>query len=248
MTGRRRCAMFRAMTPDGFDPQAWAPELQKTRIYESLLTDIVLGVLPPGAVVGERQLSARRGWGLAGVRDALGRLALEGLVVRRARVGATVAPLDVREIEEAFEVRRLLDGRAAGLAARNATAADRAGLSSAFDGAEAAVARGDLRALVEMDRAFHRAVAAATHNALLARWLVSLHDMAARWWVFAMARQDPAEQLADVRLHRDLAAAVVAGDVREAEAAMARLIGDPPSLASAALTPPGARRAALDPA
>ncbi len=240
--------MLRPMSPDGFDPRAWAPELQKTRIYEALLTDIVMGDLPPGAVMVERALAARRGWGLAGVRDALGRLALEGLIVRRARVGATVAPLDVREIEEAFEVRRLLDGRAAGLAARNATPADVHALSTAFDGAEAAVARGDLRALVEMDRAFHRAVAAATHNALLARWLTAVHDTAARWWVFAMGRQDPAEQLADLRLHRDLAAAVAAHNVREAEAAMARLIGDPPSLASPAVTPPGLVRGELDPA
>ena len=245
--------MLLPMFPDSFhsgapDSATWAPELQKTRVYEALLTDIVLGDLPPGAVLVERALAARRGWGLAGVRDALGRLALEGLIVRRPRVGATVAPLDVREIEEAFEVRRLLDARAAGLAARNARTADVEALTTAFDGAEAAVARADLRALVEMDRAFHRAVAAATHNALLARWLVHVHDTAARWWVFAMARQDPAEQLADVRLHRDLAAAIAGGGVREAEAAMARLIGDPPSLASPALTPPGVRRTALDPA
>ena len=228
--------------------EAWGPGLQRTRIYEALLTDIVMGALAPGAVVVERALAARRGWGLAGVRDALGRLALEGLVVRRPRVGATVAPLDVREIEQAFEVRRLLDGRSAGLAAQNAGPADKAAIASAFDGAQAAVARGDTRALVEMDRAFHRAVALATHNTMLARYLIGLHNVAARWWVFAMGRQDPAEQLADIRLHRDLADAISAGDVREAEAAMARLIGDPPSLASPAVTPPGLVRGELDPA
>ena len=118
----------------------------------------------------------------------------------------------------------------------------------AAHGAEAAVARGDARALVEMDRAFHRAVARATHNAMLARWQGQLWTAAARWWVFAMGEQDPAEQLADIRLHRDLAAAIAAGDVAEAEAAMARLIGDPPSLATPALTPPGLRQGALDPA
>ena len=52
-----------------------------------------------------------------------------------------------------------------------------------------------------------------------------------------MGEQDPAEQLGDIRLHRDLAAAIAAGDVREAEAAMAHLIGDPPSLTPVAPRP-----------
>ena len=61
---------------------------------------------------------------------------------------------------------------------------------------------------------------------------MTLQNMAARYWVFAMERQPPAEQLADIALHRDLARAIAAGDPAQAEAAMARLIGDPPSLAS----------------
>ena len=230
------------------DDDGWAPQLLRTRIYEALVVDIVMGALRPGDLVLERALAARRGWGLAGVRDALARLALEGLVVRHPRVGTVVAPLDRAEVEQAFEVRRLLDARSAGLAARHATAEDVAALAAAFEGAEAAVARRDGRALVEMDRAFHRAVARATHNAMLARWLGQLWTAAARWWVFAMGEQDPAEQLADIRLHRDLAAAIAAGDAAEAEAAMARLIGDPPSLTPPLLRPvPAALGAAREP-
>jgi DNA-binding GntR family transcriptional regulator len=209
---------------------AWAPDLQKSRLYEGLLFDIILGDLPAGAVLEEQVLAHRYGGGLAGVRDALNRLALEGFVVRRARVGTTVAPLDLAEIEEAFEVRRLLEGRSAALAARNATPAEAKGLLDAFEGAEDAVARGDARALIGMDRLFHKRLAWATHNAVLARYLVVLQDVAMRFWVFAMREQPAAEQLADVAMHRDLARAVAAGDAAEAEAAMARLIGDPPSL------------------
>ena len=52
------------------------------------------------------------------MREALGRLALEGLVVRRPRVGTVVAPLDIREIEDAFQVRHMLEARTAALAAQ----------------------------------------------------------------------------------------------------------------------------------
>ena len=92
-------------------------------------------------------------------------------------------------------------------------------MAAAFHGAEAAVAARDMRALVAMDRAFHRAVALATHNDVLARYLMTLQNIAARYWVFAMERQPQDEQLADIALHRDLARAIAAGDAAAAEAA-----------------------------
>lgn len=220
----------------------WDPTLQKSKAYEQLLIDIILGVLPPGQPVDEKALSARYSMGLAGVRDALGRLALEGLVVRRARIGTLIAPLDLREIEQAFEVRHLLEGRSAALAAQNARPADVAAITGAFAGAEAAVAGGDLRALLIMDREFHKAVAYATRNATLARYIVALQNIATRFWIYAMERQSPEEQLADIALHRALADAIAAGDPAAAEAAMARLVGDPPSAypAKARPSPPAA--------
>ena len=74
----------------------WSPELQKARVYEQILLDIILGELPPGGRLDEQALVRRYDAGLAGVRDALGRLALEGLVIRRARAGTNVAPPPVR--------------------------------------------------------------------------------------------------------------------------------------------------------
>ncbi len=205
----------------------------KARLYDRLLVDIVMGDLAPGEPVDERRMAKRYDVGLAPVREALGRLALEGLIVRRPRVGATVAVIDLKAVEQAFEVRRLLEGRSAALAAQNASAATAARIHACFDGAEAAVAAGDTRALIGMDRAFHAAVAEATGNPLLARYLISLQTLAARFWVQAMGRQTPEDQLADVALHRDLAQCIAERDAPAAEAAMARLIGDPPSL-----TPP----------
>jgi DNA-binding GntR family transcriptional regulator len=207
----------------------WAPGLQKARVYEQILLDIVLGELAPMHVLDERALAARYVAGVSGVRDALGRLALEGLVVRRPRVGTVVAPLDIREIEQAFEVRYMLEGRAAALAARNAKPEDVAAITQAFDGAEAAIAAADFRALLAMDRGFHRAVAFATGNGALARFIVSLQNIATRFWIWEMEKQAPQDQLKDVSLHRALGAAIAAKDAAAAEAAALKLVGDPPS-------------------
>ena len=207
----------------------WAVGLQKARVYEKILLDIILGDLPPMQVLDEKALAVRYAAGLSGVREALGRLALEGLVVRRPRVGTLVAPLDIREIEQAFEVRHMLEGHTAALAARNAKADDIAIIVHAFDGAEAAIAAADFRAMLTMDRIFHRAVATATHNPTLARFVIHLQNVATRFWIWAMEKQTPEDQLKDVGLHRALGAAIAAHDPVAAESAAARLVGDPPS-------------------
>ena len=85
---------------------------------------------------------------------------------------------------------------------------------SAFDGAEEAIALGDFRAMLAMDRAFHRAVAYATHNPTLARYIIALQNIATRFWIYAMERETPAEQLADVAKHRALGEAIAAGRCR----------------------------------
>lgn len=207
----------------------WAPGLQKARLYEQILLDVILGELAPMQVLDERALAGRYAGGIAGVREALGRLALEGLVVRRPRVGTVVAPLDIREIEQAFEVRYMLEGRTAALAARNARPEDVAAITGAFDGAEAAIAAADFRAMLWMDRIFHRSVAFATNNLPLARFVVSLQNVATRFWIWQMEKQTPEDQLKDVALHRALGEAIAAHDPEAAEAAAVKLVGEPPS-------------------
>jgi DNA-binding GntR family transcriptional regulator len=214
-----------SVRPDG----DWSQGLLKARVYEQLLLDIILGELPPMSALDERVLSERYAAGLSGVRDALGRLALEGLVLRRPRVGTVVSPLDLREIENAFQVRYMLEGRTAALAARNASRIDIADIAAAFDGAEEAIEAEDFRAMLAMDRAFHHAIGAATKNPTLARFVASLQNTATRFWIWTMEKQTAAEQLTDVDLHRELGRCIAARDPAAAEACAAKLVGEPPS-------------------
>src|SRR5579864_7809778 len=87
----------------------WSPELLKARVYERILLDIILCVLAPGSRLDEQDLARRYDAGLAGVREALGRLALEGLVVRRAPPGPRVPPPDFREARKAVDAGRLME-------------------------------------------------------------------------------------------------------------------------------------------
>jgi DNA-binding GntR family transcriptional regulator len=206
----------------------WSPDLQKAKVYERILLDLILGELAPGARLDEQSLAARYETGLAGVRDALGRLALEGLVIRRARSGTLVAPLDLVELRQGYEARALIEPHCAALAARHASKAEAQAILDAFaDGEEAARDR-DLPALVAMDQRFHAAVARASQNLALARILIPLQHKAARFWVFSFGGATQAELMADIEQHREVARVIAKGDVEGSRAAMMRVLNITP--------------------
>jgi DNA-binding GntR family transcriptional regulator len=203
----------------------WAPELQKAKVYEQILLDVILGELPPGSRLDEQDLVRRYDAGLAGVRDALGRLALEGLVVRKPRAGTTVAPLDLIDVRQAFEARRLIEPHCAALAAVHATAADLAALQSAFEGGKEAARTRDSRALIGMDQRFHAAIAQATRNMTLAKILIPLQHKAARFWIYSMVEDTEDERLAEIARHQVVVDCISRRDPEAAHAAMLGILG-----------------------
>ena len=207
----------------------WSPQLLKSRLYGQLLVDIIVGRLAPGERLDEQGLAKHYGGGLAGIREALARLALEGLVLRRARVGTMVAPLDLVEAREAFAARALVEIECAGLAARLATEADTAGIRATLEGGENAIAKNDVRALAAMDEAFHVAIAQASHNRTLARMVMTLHHQTARFWLNTMHEPSPDENRRALAQHRALVDAVADHDAARARAAMREALGDFPS-------------------
>jgi DNA-binding GntR family transcriptional regulator len=215
----------------------WAPSLLKSQLYGRILVDIIIGALRPGEQLDENALARRYDGGLAGIRDALARLALEGLVVRKARVGTTVAPLDPMEARDAFEARCLVEIHCAGLAATNASTEAIAAIRATLDEGEAAIDNNDARALAVMDEAFHVAVAAAAGNRTLAKMVVTLHHQTARYWLHAMQAPSRAESIKALEEHRALADALISRDPARACAVMQVVLGDFPGDVKRSLGP-----------
>ena len=207
----------------------WSPRLLKSRLYGRILVDIIIGDLAPGEQLDENVLASRYGGGLAGIREALARLALEGLVVRRARVGTSVAPLDLAGAREAFEARCLIEVQCAGLAAQRASDEEIAAIRATLDDGEAAVRDNDQAALAAMDEAFHVAVASASHNRALAKMVVSLHHQTARYWLYAMREPGDTDGMGALTEHRALADIIASRDVEKSRGMMLKVLGDFPS-------------------
>jgi len=88
---------------------------------EQLRDTIIRGVYQPGQRLKQQELARSLGCSPVPVREALHRLAAEGFVVIDPQRGARVADFNSRELEEIYEVRTLLEGRAAERAAERMT-------------------------------------------------------------------------------------------------------------------------------
>lgn len=223
MTSARKMPIPKSAAAQRLDE--WAPSLLKSRLYGQLLVDIIIGALAPGERLDEQALVRRYGGGLAGIREALARLALEGLVQRRARVGTIVSPLDLAEAREAFAARALIEVECARLAATKASDAEIAAIRATLDGGETAARKNDARALAAIDEAFHVALASASGNRTLAKMVTILHHQTARFWLYNMQTPQPEDSLKALAEHAILANAIAARDPAKAQILMRDVLG-----------------------
>src|SRR5213596_255596 len=112
---------------------AGATGLLSDRAYAALRDRLISLAIAPGAPIDEEALTRELGVGRTPVREAVRRLALEGLVVVFPRRGTFASSIDITSLSDITDVRAELEAHAAERAARLADAADR-------DEAEALVA------------------------------------------------------------------------------------------------------------
>jgi DNA-binding GntR family transcriptional regulator len=179
------------------------------RAYATLLDEIQRGFIPPGAVLGEAEQAARLGVSRTPLREALGRLAADGLVAQQSPRVTVVTDVDAGDIRELFEVRRALEEMAARLAAERADAADFAALAGEFAraGLDADRERDAYYALIAR---FDAALDAAVANDYLTAALRTVRTHLVR--VRRLARDNPARLAQSVAEHRLIASAIAAGD------------------------------------
>ncbi|HEY9306784.1 MAG TPA: GntR family transcriptional regulator [Microbacterium sp.] len=189
------------------------------RAYATLLDEIQSGILRPGAVLGEVEQAARLGVSRTPLREALGRLAADGLVAQQSPRVTVVTAIDAGDIREIFEVRRALEESAARLAAERGDAAAFADLARDFAevdlaGADAPAptspATDGTDAYYALIERFDLALDSAVANDYLTAALRTVRTHLVR--VRRLARDNPARLAASVAEHRLIAAAIAARD------------------------------------
>lgn len=188
------------------------------RVYSTLREYLRVGRLPHGQALQEASLAAQLGVSRTPVREALARLASEGLVVAEGR-SFTVPSLTMADIEEIYALRFLLEPEALREIAdskpdRKALARLRAGL----DGMAAAHEAGDGAAFMEANYRYRDAWTALVPNKRLVR-AIHLYADHVRY-LRAFTLDDPAVRTVVLKGLRRLSLALAAGDGEAAAQAM----------------------------
>ncbi|MGK5683705.1 FadR/GntR family transcriptional regulator [Actinoplanes sp. URMC 104] len=221
-----------------------------TRVTELFRTQITGGAWPLGSKIPtEPELVEWTGAGRNTVREAIGSLVQAGMLRRQQGRGTfVVSASDLRSSvsrraastarRDSLELRLALDAASARIAAVRRTEADAELLGTLLRARSDAWAGGDVHERVRADSALHRAVVAATHNALLQEVYegllgvfeeVQLHDVTGG-----------TDDLA--RLHADLVEAIVDGDPGRAADTMSTLLQPMINEAAAQQGAPGVSR------
>jgi DNA-binding GntR family transcriptional regulator len=183
--------------------------------YAAIRERIVAGTLARGARVHQEDLAVELGVSRTPVREALRRLAAEGLVEMRTNRGARVADLDRSGMRAAYDARLVIEPGAARLAATRRPAEPLRRMHEALSRQRRA--GGGVHASFAANRDFHLALVAASANQFLEQlarvlWVARIGEA-----IYEAQAETPERMRLDADEHAAILDAVERGDARQAE-------------------------------
>lgn len=194
------------------------------KAYQLIKHRIVTLQLPPLTLLSEREMMRDLNLGRTPIREALQRLANEGLVKIVPRRGIFVSEISITDLQNILEVRIKLEDLGARLVAQRITPAQMARIDSLLD--EMKDAEGDRAALLSIDERFHELLYEAMDNEYLATTLRRLYALSLRLWYLALDRLDQAYLQDAIRQHRQIAQAIRQRDPARAGALLVQHVQD----------------------
>jgi DNA-binding GntR family transcriptional regulator len=201
------------------------------RVYGAIREWIASGELERGSRVHQEDIAAELGVSRTPVREALRRLAAEGLVEMRTNRGARVADLSRETMLMPYEARLVIEPGAARLAAQRRLPASIAEMRAALRAQRRAI--GDIRRSFEANRRFHVALVAASGNEFLLRFVENLWVARIGEAIYESQAETAEEMRRDAEEHERILTAIELGEAAQAEdltrrhvaGAMSRLLG-----------------------
>jgi len=173
-------------------------------------------------VLSEQGLAERLGIGRTPIREALQRLAVEGLVLVLPKRGVLVSEINLRTQMRLLEVRREIQRLLARLAAERSTPAEREGFLATNSALLAVAESHDEAGFVRLDRELDELIWDAARNEFAVRSMALMSGLSRRFWFEHYQRA--ADLPLSAKLHAKLAEAIGKGNALKAAAASDRLI------------------------
>ena len=144
----------------------------RTIVIQEITKAIESGHLTPGSRIVESQIAKAMKISRSPVREAIRHMEQEGLLITIPNRGTFIPELNVKEIEELYSMRALLEGFGARLAAERSTRLDIARLEKVFDEMVKAAKKLHLPTLVRKHTEFHKTICEmSAHQILIDTWI-----------------------------------------------------------------------------
>ncbi len=192
--------------------------------YAAIRERIVRGSLERGARIHQEDLAADLGVSRTPVREALRRLAAEGLVEMRTNRGARVADVGRDDMRSAYEARLVIEPGAARLAAAERLPAPMARMRAALSAQRRAIP--NVRRSFDANREFHIALVQASGNDFLLQFVQRLWVARIGEVIYERQSETPERMSLDADEHEQIMIALEAGNGRQAESLTRRHLAD----------------------
>ena len=164
------------------------PELEPRSLaekaYQLLVRKITQMEYVPGSLLVEKNLIEELRIGRTPIREALQRLAIEGLVDHMPNRGMFVSDITAGGVQQIYEFRSMLDGYAASLAATRASKEQIQELRQIHKQLVRATEDDDIDRYVALDRRYYEVLAAAARNTFIAEAIPRIFNLHLRLWFF----------------------------------------------------------------
>jgi DNA-binding GntR family transcriptional regulator len=191
-----------------------APIIRSDRVRRQIADQIISGVLRPGEELDEKKLAEAFNVSRTPVREALRQLAAASLVEWRPHQSAIVAKITPSKMVAMFEVMAELEGFCGRLAARRMTPGEQTALVSLHKRFGPYIDAKDREGYHELNKLFHEAIYAGSHNDYLKEQAGALYGRLAPYRVYQLKRPDALRRASEE--HEAIVEAIVAGDGDEA--------------------------------
>jgi len=199
-------------------PKITEPISLKDKAYDAIKSAILSLKLKPGEPLVESELARQLGISKTPVRDALLELEREGFVTKVLFKGTYVTEVTLKDVREIFQLRAVLEGLAARLAAPLFSPQEVEQMAENLTAAEAALAEGNLALCSERGKRFHDAIINKADNQRLTLIIRNLDDHVQRFRL--LSDQISGRLNKSVREHRRILEALRQRDPAAAEQAM----------------------------
>ena len=187
-------------------------------IAEDLKRAIIRGELRPKQRLKIEELTAKYGVSNTPVREAFRYMASLGFVENIPRRMVVVKEISLKEIEDIYAIQTVLEGLAAGLAAKHRSKRELERLEKVLKQLEGALIEKNIEKYMKVDVAFHQALVDFSNNERLGFLLENTRDQIVRFRNIML--RTPGRMAESMREHRKIFAAVKSRDTERADLGM----------------------------